>query len=153
MAFALSAASIATTFADTAPTTTASGSGAACSGKGWGGRWRQHHDSVLTEAERAQLHKARTAALAANGTLQTEKASLKQQFEALRSEGKGSATPAQWQALHQQALTFHQNLKSAELLIDPTLAPIFAKLEAAHQGFHGGWHHHFGSATSTTSGA
>jgi hypothetical protein len=81
------------------------------------------------------LKAAYTSALAGNGTLQAEQASLKQQFETLKGEGS-SATQAQWQALHQQKETFHQNLKAAELLVDPSLAPIFAKLQAAHQGCH-----------------
>jgi hypothetical protein len=129
LALALSTASVTATFAQT--TNSATTTAPTCSGGGW----HHHHDSILTAAEKAQLKTAYAAALAGNGTLQSEQASLKQQFETLKSEGKGVATQAQWQALHQQARTFHQNLKAAELLIDPTLQPIFDKLEAAH-------HHH-----------
>jgi len=131
MALALGTASITATFAQTtnAPSTTAP----TCS---TGGCHHRHHGSVLTGAERAQLKTAHTQAIASNGALQTEQASLKQQFKTLKSEGD-SATQAQWQALHQQATTFHQNLKAAELLFDPSLGPVFAKLEAAHQN----WHH------------
>jgi len=129
VALALSTASVTATFAQTTPTP--STTAPTCSGGGW----HHHHESVLTAAEKTQLKTAYTAALAGNGTLQAEQASLKQQFETLKGDGS-SATQAQWQALHQQKETFHKNLKAAELLIDPTLAPIFAKLKAAHQGCH-----------------
>jgi hypothetical protein len=95
------------------------------------------HNSVLTDAEQAQLKQAYQAALAANPSLQTEEDSLKQQHETLKSEGS-NATADDKKALHQQWHDFFTNLKTAELNIDPTLGPIFAKLEAAHQG----WHHH-----------
>ncbi len=129
MALALGSAGMPAIFAqttptnDTAPTTTAPS-------PGW-----HHHDSVLTSDERAQLKKAHDAALAANGTLQTQEASLRQQFETLKSEG-ANATKDQWQALHQQESDFHAKLRSAELLVDPTLSPIFAKLDAAHSHSH-----------------
>jgi hypothetical protein len=138
LALALGTASITATFAQTtnAPSTTAP----TCSGGGW----HHHHDSVLTADEKAQLEKARTAVFAANPSLQTTQANLKQQFETLKSEGKGNVTKDQWQALRQQEQAFHQQLQAAELNIDPTLAPIFAKLQAAHQN----WHHSAaGSAT------
>jgi Spy/CpxP family protein refolding chaperone len=129
LALALGTASVTASFAQTSTTPTATTTPPTCSG---GGYHRHHHESVLTSDEKAQLEKARDAALAANGTLQTEQASLKQQFETLKSQS-GGATKDQWQALHQQEADFHAKLRSAELLIDPTLAPIFAKLDAAHQ--------------------
>jgi hypothetical protein len=129
MALALGSASITATFAQTTNEPSTAAPGPVTSG-GW-----HHHDSVLTADEKAQLKKAHQEALAADGTLQSEQASLKQQFAALKSQGD-STTHEQWQALHQQARDFHQKLKSAELLIDPSLAPIFAKLEAAHQNDH-----------------
>jgi hypothetical protein len=129
VALALSTASVTATFAQT--TTTPSTTAPTCSGGGW----HHHHESVLTAAEKTQLQKDREAALAANGTLQSQKAALKQQFETLKSEGS-SATPAQWQALHQQKFAFHKSLKEAILLIDPSAQAIFTKLEAAHQGCH-----------------
>jgi hypothetical protein len=109
--------------ATTAPTCTA------------GERHHHHHHSVLTADEKAQLKKAKAAALAGSGTLQTEQAALKQQFETLRSQGS-TATTDQWKALHQQASDFHAKLRSAELLVDPTLAPVFAKLDAHKHGHH-----------------
>ena len=60
---------------------------------------------------------------------------LKQQFKALVAN-KATATPDQFKALHQQAQALHQQLRSAELQIDPNLAPIFAKLDAAKQAHH-----------------
>jgi hypothetical protein len=130
LALALGTAGVTATFADTASTTTAPTCTAGC---------HKHHASVLTTDEVAQLKAAHDAALAlpANSALQTEEANLKAQFETLKGEGKGVATKAQWHALREQARTFHENLKAAELAIDPTLAPIFAKLEAAHTH----WHH------------
>jgi hypothetical protein len=129
LALALGTASVTATFAQTVNTGTTTPTAPTCSAGGW--HHHHHDDSVLTATEKAQLKKAHEAALAANGTLQTEQTNLKQQFETLKGAGS-SATQAQWQALHQQKEAFHKDLKAAELLIDPTLAPIFAKLEAAH---------------------
>jgi len=140
IALALGTAGVTATFAQTtnapptaAPTCTAGG-------------WHHHHGfgKVLTAAERTELKTDFKSALAANGTLQAQKAALKQQFKTLKSQGT-SATPAQWQVLHQQKVTFHKDLKEAILLIDPSSQAIFTKLEAAHKG-----HHHF-EGTSTPS--
>jgi seryl-tRNA synthetase len=130
LALALGSVSATVAFAQT--TNTPSTTAPTCSAGGF-----HHHDSVLTADEKAQLKKAHKAALAANPSLQSEQASLKQQFETLKSQGKDSTTKDQWKALHEQAHTFHQNLRTAELSIDPTLAPIFAKLDAARKH----WHH------------
>jgi len=129
IALALGTAGVTASFAQT--TTTATPTPPTYSPGGW--HYHHHRESVLTAAERAQLKKAKEQALAANGTLRTEQASLKQQFETLKSS---SATQAQWEAFHQQKETYRKDLKAAELLIDPTLAPIFTKLEAAHQRHH-----------------
>ena len=140
VALALGTAGVTATFAQTtnAPTTTAP----TCSAGGW----HHHHGfgNVLTSAEKAELKKDREAVIAANGTFQTTEASLKQQRETLKSEGS-SATPAEWQALHQQKVAFHKDVKAAILQIDPNAQAIFTKLEAAHKG-----HHHFDGGTSTT---
>jgi hypothetical protein len=137
IALALGTAGVTATFAQTTTTTTAP----TCTAGGW----HHHHgwDKVLTAAERTELKTDFKSALAANGTLQSQKAALKQQFETLKSEG-ASATPAQWQALHQQKEAFHQSVKAAVLLADPNAQAIFAKLEAAHQGHH---HHDDGATT------
>jgi len=60
---------------------------------------------------------------------------LKQQFETLMAN-KATATSDQFKALHQQRKAFHQELRSAELKIDPNLAPIFAKIDAAKHAHH-----------------
>jgi|ERR1700722_10593357 hypothetical protein len=130
-ALALGTASITATFAQT--TNTPSTTTPACSA----GSWHHHQDSVLTADEKAQLKKDRDAAFAANPSLQVTETNLKQQFETLKGEGKGNVTKDQWQALRQQKRTFQQQLQAAELSIDPTVAPIFAKLAAAH----GHWNH------------
>ena len=128
LALALGTASVTATFADDTTTTTTAPT---CTAGG-----HHHHDSVLTDAEKAQLKTAHDAALAANPSLQTEQDNLKQQFETLKGEGKDGATKDQWQALHEQKQAFEVKLHAAELAIDPTLAPIFAKLEAAHKDRH-----------------
>ena len=139
LALALGTAGVSTTFAQTTTTTTPTTTAPTCTAGGW----HRHHDKVLTHDERAELKKDRDAALAANGSLQTEQTNLKQQFATLKSAGS-SATPAQWQALHQQKVAFHKDLKSAILLIDPNAQAIFTKLEAAHKG----GHHHFDGGTT-----
>ena len=133
LALALGTASATAAFAQT--TNTPPTATAPADSPGW--FHHHHHDSVLTADEKTQLKKAHKAAFAANPSLQTEQASLKQQFETLKSEGKDGATKDQWKALHEQSRTFHQNLRAAELSIDPTLAPVFAKLDAARKN----WHH------------
>jgi len=130
MALALTTASSAAAFAQT---TNAPSNNPSCSGGGW---HHHHFGGFLTEAEKAQLQKDRAAAFAANPSLQTQATSLKQQFEALKG---GNATPAQWQAIHQQREAFVTQLHAAEKQIDPSIAPILAKLEAAHGQGH--WHH------------
>jgi Spy/CpxP family protein refolding chaperone len=129
LAVALTTASTAAAFAQT--TTPPSTTPPTCSGGGW---HHHHFGAFLTEAERAQLQKDRAAAFAANPSLQTQATSLKQQFETLKG---GTATPAQWQALHQQREAFITQLHAAETQIDPSVAPLLSKLGAAH----GHWHH------------
>ena len=109
LALALGTAGVTASFADDSTTSTTPPT---CSG----GCWHHHRHSVLTSAEKAELKTARKTALADNP-------SLKQQFEALK--GNPNATKADWQALKAQ-------VRAAELAVDPNLAPIFAKLAAAH---------------------
>jgi hypothetical protein len=125
LGLALGTASVTATFAQTTdapPTSSAKG--------------MHHHDSVLSADEKAQLKKARDAAFAADPSLQTEHDNLKQQFENLKGQGD-SASKDDRKALHEQGRAFHEKLQAAELKIDPTLGPIFAKLEAARKD----WHH------------
>jgi hypothetical protein len=101
------------------------------------GGWhhRHHLGKVLTSAERAELKKDKEAALAANPSLQTTHDNLKAQFKSLR-ENKSTTTTAQWQALHAQAEAYHKQLRSAELLIDPSASSIFTKIDAAKAAHH-----------------
>jgi hypothetical protein len=118
LALVLGTASATATFAQTASVTTGTTTPPTCSGGGW----HRHHDSILTDAEKTELKAARDTVFAGNP-------SLKQQFETLKSAGKGSGNKADWKALHAQ-------LRADELAVDGKLAPIFAKLDAAHG------HHH-----------
>ena len=97
---------------------------------------QQNHQSILTDAERAQLKSAKQQVFAANPSLKTQKHDLKKQLKALVAN---KATPDQFKALHQQRTALPQQLRAAELKVDPKLAPIFAKLDAAKHGHH---HHH-----------
>jgi Spy/CpxP family protein refolding chaperone len=140
LALALGTASVTATFAQT--TNTPSTTPPTCSA---GGGHHHQGDSILTADEKAQLKAARQAAFAADPTLKTEAASLRQQFENLKSQGKGGATKAQWQALREQRHDFETKLHAAELNADPTVAPILTKLEAAKKN----WHHHSAGGSAT----
>jgi phage gp16-like protein len=132
LALALATASVTASFAQsTSSTTTTTTTPPTCSAGG-----KHHHDSVLTADEKAQLKAAKEAAFVADPSLKTEHDSLKSQFAALKAEGKGVATKDQWQALHQQKHAFEVKLHAAEVTAVPTVAPIIAKLEAAHHGHH-----------------
>jgi hypothetical protein len=133
MALALGTVSATAALADTATTTTPSTSTTNAPTGSMAGGWHHHHhwDHVLTATERAELKKDKQQALAANGTLQAQAATLKQQFEALKSQGS-AATPAQWQALHAQRKAFETQLRSAIENVDPNAAALYAKIEAAH---------------------
>jgi hypothetical protein len=138
-ALALGTASVTAAFADDTSTTSDT-SAPKCS--------KHHHFGAgLTADEKAQLKKDYTAALAADPSLQTDKDSLKKQFEALKTQGK-SASKDDWKALHEQSKAFHQKLDTAMTQADPNVAPILAKLKAAHKK----WHHHSdaNSDSSTT---
>jgi hypothetical protein len=104
------------------------GGGRQSSGDTGGGR-----QSVLTADEKAQLNKARDAVLAANPDLKTEADNLKQQGAKLRSESD-SASDDDRQALKTKIKDHDAKMRAAMLKLDPTLAPIFAKLDAAKSG-------------------
>ena len=131
-ALALGTTSIAATYADTAPSTTPPTAAPTCTA---GGKF--HHQSVLTDAEKAQLKNARHEAFTVDPSLKTDKANLKQAFAALKNQGD-NADKSQWKALHAQKVAYHQKLRAAELKVDPTLASVFAKLDAVP---HKHWHH------------
>lgn len=139
LALALATASVTATFAQTTPATASTTTPAAptCTAGG-----KHHHGSVLTAAEKTQLKTAHDEVIATDPSLKTDADNLKQQFAALKSAGD-NATADQKKTLHEQARDFHQKLQAAELKLDPTLAPVLAKVNAMHK--HG---HH--SATSST---
>jgi len=89
--------------------------------------------SVLTADEKTQLKKDRDAALVANPDLKTEADNLSQQREKLKNEGD-SASKDDWQALKTQSKAHEVKMRAAMLQIDPTLAAIYAKLDAAQSG-------------------
>jgi Spy/CpxP family protein refolding chaperone len=132
LAAALATASVTATFADTTTTTSTTPPTTApvCTAGG-----KHHHGPALTDAEKAQLKSVRDEAFAADPSLKSEHDSLKQQFAALKSSG--TATPDQKKALHEQAHDFFTKLQAAEVKIDPTVAPILAKLDAGKHH----WHH------------
>jgi len=94
---------------------------------------KHRSDPALTSDERAQLKRDKAAALAANPALQTESDSLKQQHDALKAQG-ANAPKADKEALRAQMKDFETKLRAAMLVIDPTVAPVFAKQDAAHPG-------------------
>jgi len=126
LAFALGTTGITATFAQTPSTTTPSTPPASGTTQP-----TPDHPSVLTADEKAQLQKARDQVLADNADLKTEGADLAKQHDALKAQG-GSATDSDKQAFHTAMHDYHDKLRAAMLKVDPTLAPIFAKLDAAH---------------------
>jgi len=74
--------------------------------------------------ERAQLKKAKEAVFAPIRAPTTVPKNLRARAKMAPQRSNGSPCIS--------------NCAAAELNIDPTLAPIFAKLDAAHQN----WHHH-----------
>jgi hypothetical protein len=135
MALTLGTAGVTATFAQTTTTPDTAPSSTPSTTPPNESRHHHHHDSVLSETEKAQLKAAKEKALASNTTLQSQEAALKQQKDTLKAANP-PATKDQWEAFHQQKEQFHQSLRAAELQADPTLSPIFAKLDAAHQGHH-----------------
>jgi hypothetical protein len=131
-ALALGTSSMAATYADTTtpPSTTTPAATT-------DGGFHHHHGAILTDAEKAQLKNARHEAYTVDPTLKTDKENLKQAFTALKAQGQ-TADKDQWRALRTQKVAYHEKLRAAELKVDPTLAPVFAKLDAAP---HHHWHH------------
>jgi hypothetical protein len=87
---------------------------------------------VLTADEKAHLEKVRTEALAANPDLKTEGDNLKAQHKALKAQGT-AASDDNKQALKALKKEHDEKMQTAMLKIDPTVAPILAKLKAAHK--------------------
>jgi hypothetical protein len=140
LAAALGALGATAAFAQTAPTpaandltSTSTGSQTPTGGKGG----HKHHDSVLTDAERAELKADKDKVLASNPTLKTQEESLKEQFKTLKSQNP-PATKEQFATLKQQHEALKTQMRTAIEGIDPGAAALFQKLDAA------GLHHHHG---------
>jgi hypothetical protein len=71
------------------------------------------HHGILSDTEKQELHAAHDAAYQADSSLATEESDLKAKMEA-----------------------FHEKVNAAMVKADPKVAPILAKLDAAHH--HGG---------------
>jgi hypothetical protein len=90
-----------------------------------------HHDRMagLTDDEKAQLKKDRDAVFAANPDLKSEQDALDKEHGSMGSD----ATPADKSAFRQKMHALNDKVRAAILKIDPSAAPIFAKLDAAHK--------------------
>jgi hypothetical protein len=89
------------------------------------------HAAVLTDAEKAELDKARDQVLAANPDLKKESDAVAAQREKVKIAG-ASASKDDRKAAKQAGHDLEAKLRPAMLKVDPNLAPIFAKLDAAH---------------------
>ncbi len=89
------------------------------------------HAPLLTADEKAQLTKDHDAVLAANPDLKTQGDNLKKQSDALKAQGANAsqADKDDIKAMHKE---YEQKVHAAMLALDPSIAPILAKLAAAH---------------------
>ncbi len=92
----------------------------------------KHLAKILTPAELAQYQKDQAAVLAANPDLKTEADNLKAQHEALKSQGASASADAK-AALKAAHKDYEEKMQIAMLKLDPSVAPILAKLNAAHK--------------------
>ncbi len=141
LALALGTVSATASFAQTTPAPSTTPPTASTTTPPPGGGFKHHFGANLTDAERTELKNAHDAVMATDPALKAEEASLKTQHESLGQ----NATDEQRQALFTQFHAFREKLQAAELKVDANLAPIFAKMEAAHKG----WHHDKSAASST----
>ncbi len=132
LALALGTASVTAAFAQTTPTTTTTPASTTPTTPPPTGKGKHNLESVLTPAEKAQLDKDMAAALAANPDLKTEADNLKAQHKALKSQGASASTDDK-KALKMQAKEHEQKMQVAMLKLDPSVAPILAKIKAAHK--------------------
>jgi hypothetical protein len=134
LTLALGTASVTAAFAQTTPTTTPT-TPAPTTPVSAQGPGINRLGSVLTPAEKAQLEKDHNAVLAANPELKTEADNLKAQHEALKSQGASASADAK-AALKAARKEHEEKMQIAMLKIDPSVAPILAKLKAAHKENH-----------------
>jgi hypothetical protein len=86
----------------------------------------QHPMPLLDHDEMMQVNKARETVFAANPDLKAENAKLKAMHDSTPSP-----TPDQRDAAMIEWAAFHKKMRAAMLQVDPTLKPIFAKMDAA----------------------
>jgi hypothetical protein len=82
--------------------------------------------ATLTPAEKTELQTARTKAMAADPTLQTEEMDLMQKVMAMQS---GDSADVDRQALGDEMRSHGEKVKAAMIKADPGVQPIIAKVE------------------------
>jgi hypothetical protein len=87
---------------------------------------------LLDNDEMVHLKTVREQVLAANPDLQAEEIKLKQAHDAAQSQNP-PATPEQRNAMFAEWKSYQTKVRAAMLKIDPTLVPIFAKLDKARK--------------------
>jgi hypothetical protein len=86
----------------------------------------------LDNDEMVQLQKAREQVLNANPDLKVEEEKLKALHESAQSQNP-PATPEQRNAAFAEWKAYQKTMRAAMLKIDPTLGPIFAKLDESRK--------------------
>jgi hypothetical protein len=99
------------------------------------GAWAADAPATTTEPrldndEMAQLQKARQQVLAANPDLQAEEVRLKNLHDAQTAT---PATPEQRNAIFAEWKAYQKKMRAAMLKVDPTLGPVFVKLDDARK--------------------
>ncbi len=87
--------------------------------------------SVLDNDETVHLQKVREQVLAANPDLKAEEEKLKTMHDSAANQPP--PTPEQKNAMFAEWKAYQKKMRAAILAIDPTLAPVFAKLDAARK--------------------
>lgn len=91
-----------------------------------------HHDhdmKFLTDAEKAELHKAHDEAVQANPALGTEEKDLMDQMKEARDSGEPPSDD-----LKEQMHAFRDKMDAAMIEADPAVKPIIEKIKAHHHG-------------------
>jgi len=90
-----------------------------------------HHDrdlSILTDAERQELKKAHDEAAQADPTLEAQGKDIMDKMKAAHEAGEKPSAD-----LMAQMHAFREKMEAAMIKADPNVAPILAKLKAAHK--------------------
>jgi hypothetical protein len=87
---------------------------------------------MLDNDEMVQLHKAREQVLAANPDVKAEEKKFKALHDAVQNQVP-PPTADQRNAMFAEWKAYQKTMRAAMLKIDPTLGPIFAKLDAARK--------------------